>query len=59
MILKKSSRAWPGPFPGIAGNAGNQGNDRKFHKSHQILNQLKETLRNYVWENSHVIKQYE
>ena len=32
---------WPGWFPGIAGNAGNQWNDRKFHKSHQILNQTK------------------
>ena len=31
----------PGRFPGIAGNAGNHGNDRKFHESHQILNQIK------------------
>ena len=31
----------PGRFPGIAINAGNHGNDRKFHKSHQILNQTK------------------
>ena len=31
---------WPGRFPGIVGNAGNHGNGGKFHKSHQILNQI-------------------
>ena len=31
----------PGQFPR---NAGNHGNDRKFHKSHQILNQIKRNI---------------
>ena len=38
--LKNKSPSGPGQFPGIAGNAGNHRNDRKFHKSHQILNQI-------------------
>ena len=35
------SVAGPGQFLGIDRNARNHGNDRKFHKSHQILNQTK------------------
>ena len=50
---------WPGQFPGIAENAGNHWNDGKFHESHKILNQIKETLINYVWEKSHAKKQQE
>ena len=35
------SASGSGQFLGIARNARNHGNDRKFHKSHQILNQTK------------------
>ena len=31
-------------FPGIAGNTGNCGNNGKFHKSHQIFNQIKRNI---------------
>ena len=34
-----------GRFSEIAGNPGNHGNDRKFHKSHQILNQTKRNIK--------------
>ena len=37
----------PGRLPGIAENAGNHGNDGKFHKSYQILNQIK--TNNKLW----------
>ena len=49
----------PGRFPGIAGNAGNHRNDGKIHKSTKYLTKLKETLINYVWKKSYVIKQQE
>ena len=39
-VSDKAHEAWPGRFPGIAGNAGNHGNDGKFHESHKILNQI-------------------
>ena len=40
-ILQNTAGRRAGRFTGNAGNAGNHGNDRKFHKSHQILNQTK------------------
>ena len=44
MLLGKAKLNRPGRFPGIVGNAGNHGNDRKYHKSHQMLNQTKRNI---------------
>ena len=40
----------PGQFPGIAGN---HGNDRKFHESHQILNQIQKNNKLCLTKISH------
>ena len=57
VLLFNSSQlvfTWPGQFPGIAENARNHRNVGKVTK---YLTKLKVTLKNYVWENSHVKRQ--
>ena len=45
VIYAFSLMTGPGWFPEIAGNPRNHGNDQKFHKSHQILNQTKRSIK--------------